>query len=161
MWRRHLPMGAVMLSLALAVLGCDDDEPSGPVVSAGAENTGQSCTSSSQCYAWLDGAALRGESVCLDRVPGGYCSHQCTSDADCCAIPGECKTAHPQVCAPFESTSQNICFLSCEEKTAEQAGVWTQGQPWDGDAYCGTYAHAGFRCRSTGGGSSNRKVCVP
>ena len=31
----------------------------------------------------------------------------------------------------------------------------------DPTAYCGRYAAQSFTCRSTGGGSENRKVCFP
>ncbi|MCC6552044.1 MAG: hypothetical protein IT372_03350 [Polyangiaceae bacterium] len=44
------------------------------------------------------------------------------------------------------------CFLSCE--AAEIGSL-------DPDAYCDEFAHRGFGCRSSGGGSANRKVCVP
>jgi hypothetical protein len=122
------------------------------------EQTGQSCTVAtvSQCYSQLDGAALMGGApVCIDRVNGGYCTHLCNADTDCCAIAGECRTAYPQVCAPFESTGMKYCFLSCEDAVFADAGVTSA------DSFCGTYAHLGFSCRSTGGGSQNRKVCVP
>jgi hypothetical protein len=76
------------------------------------------------------------------------------TDADCCAIPGECKTPHPQVCSPFESAGQKYCFLSCENAVVSQSG-------YDESVYCSTYAHSAFGCRSSGGGSENRKVCVP
>jgi hypothetical protein len=46
------------------------------------------------------------------------------------------------------------CFLSCDNVPGD-AGVT------DADAFCHTYANAQFSCRSTGGGSQNRKVCVP
>jgi hypothetical protein len=44
------------------------------------------------------------------------------------------------------------CFLSCEDRLL--GGL-------DPNVYCATYAYAGFNCRSTGGGSLNRKVCTP
>lgn len=127
-----LPAGALLL----ATCGDDDDD-----------RVGSSCTQASQCFASLQGE-LRGDAVCLDRVQGGYCTHNCSTDADCCAVAGECPNGRDQVCGPFESTGLRLCFLSCEGES-------------DGDAFCARYAHAGFRCRSTGGGSANRKVCVP
>jgi hypothetical protein len=141
---------SALLILGLAVFGCDsdDDMPIG-------EHAGQSCSSASQCYAQLDGAALQGgPAYCLDRVPGGYCTHECVTDADCCAIMGECRTPQPQVCAPFESTGLRLCFLSCENNIVSPSGL-------DEATYCSTYAHQSFGCRSTGGGADNRKVCVP
>jgi hypothetical protein len=48
-----------------------------------------------------------------------------------------------------------FCFLSCEDEDLADVGYD------DGNAYCGYYAHSAFSCRSTGGGSENRKVCVP
>lgn len=129
--------------------GGDDAPPPG-------EQTGQSCTSAAQCFPDIpDGGLKGGGPVCIDRVTGGYCTHTCTTDADCCAVPGECKTGYPQVCSPFESTNKIMyCFLSCEE-LPNDAGVTS------GDAFCTTYAHKAFGCRSSGGGPENRKVCVP
>jgi hypothetical protein len=129
---------------------CSDNAPA-----PGGEQTGQSCTSVAQCFPDTHDAALQGgPAVCLDNVTGGYCTHICTTDADCCAVPGECRTGYPQVCSPFESTNMKYCFLSCESVPGD-AGVT------DANAFCGAYAHAGFGCRSTGGGSQNRKVCMP
>ena len=121
-----------------SLAGCGDDDDG---------IVGSACTQASQCYEGLQGD-LQGEAMCLDRVENGYCTHACSSDADCCAVPGECPNERAQVCGPFESTGLSLCFLSCEGEG-------------EGDAYCARYAHAGFRCRSTGGGSQNRKVCVP
>jgi len=140
----------------LAVVGvwmpfaCGDD--SGPPVG---EQTGQSCTSAAQCFLDAHDAALQGgATVCLDKVTDGYCTHVCTVDADCCAVPGECRTSYRQVCSPFESTNTKYCFLSCEVVPGD-------ADVNDADAFCGAYAHAGFGCRSSGGGSQNRKICVP
>jgi hypothetical protein len=67
-----------------------------------------------------------------------------------------------QVCAPFESTGQKMCFLSCEadDVRAADAGAHDAGVSAD-TAYCTTYASAAFSCRSTGGGRENRKICAP
>jgi len=91
----------------------------------------------------------------LDRVPNGYCTHHCAADADCCAVPGECHANVAEVCAPFESTGEMTCFLSCEDADLKAFGFT------DSTAFCQQYANAAFICRSTGGGSKNRKVCVP
>ncbi|HKQ70836.1 MAG TPA: hypothetical protein VJT73_15925 [Polyangiaceae bacterium] len=143
-----LAMLAMVVTLPLA---CGSDPPP-----PAAETTGSACAVATDCYPGVDGATLMGgAAVCMDRVAGGYCTHVCAADTDCCALPGECKTAHPQVCAPFESTGMKFCFLSCEKADVTASGV-------AGDAaFCGTFAHVGFSCRSTGGGSENRKVCVP
>ena len=63
--------------------------------------------------------------------------------------------AHPEVCAPFESTPDMYCFLSCEDADLQTANAT------DADTFCHTYAGPSFGCRSTGGGSKNRKVCMP
>ena len=126
------------IAAVCAFLSCGDDDGDG---------VGSACLEASQCYASVRGR-LEGEAICLDRVEGGYCTHECKNDDDCCAIPGECPNRREQVCGPFESTGLQLCFLSCEDEK-------------DGDAYCSRYAHAGFRCRSTGGGAKNRRVCVP
>jgi hypothetical protein len=126
------------------------------------ENTGQSCTQPSDCYAGLDAGSLKGAVQCLDRVTGGYCTHLCEKDEDCCAVSGECKSGFKQVCSPFESTGQKMCFLSCEatDIRASDAGA-PDGGTLDETTYCTTYATSEFACRSSGGGSGNRKVCVP
>ena len=77
------------------------------------------------------------------------------ADTDCCAIPGECPQAFAEVCAPFESTGMMECFLSCEDDAVTASGLA------DSTTFCQKYANAAFICRSTGGGSKNRKVCVP
>ena len=88
-------------------------------------------------------------------VTGGYCTHQCTADSDCCAAAGECPYSYAEVCAPFESMAGMRCFLSCEDADLKKANAT------DADVFCHTYASAAFNCRSTGGGSKNRKVCLP
>jgi hypothetical protein len=115
------------------------------------EHAGSACAAPGDCYKGLK-TAPKGEILCLTRVEGGYCTHLCTAKTDCCAVEGECKTGIAQTCAPFESTGQQMCFLSCEP-----ADIGTQ----DGNAYCQQNAHKSFLCRSTGGGSANQKVCVP
>jgi hypothetical protein len=147
---RNISM-AVAFSMAAAwPIACGNDDP--PPL----EQTGQACSNASQCYTGTDGAALMGgPAVCMDRVPGGYCTHICTQDSDCCAVPGECRTAFPQVCSPFESLPDHYCILSCEDVVLADAGAT------DANVFCATYAHAGFSCRSSGGGVTNRKVCVP
>ncbi|MCP4678421.1 MAG: hypothetical protein GY854_23490 [Deltaproteobacteria bacterium] len=130
---------------AVAV-GCNDDNDD----DNGLEETGESCQTAEECYDGFERDAFTGDIVCMDRVENGYCTHHCVNDDDCCAIPGECKTSRPQVCGPFESTGEKFCFLSCENL---DAGVE--------ENYCQLYAHPNFICRSTGGGSENRKVCVP
>lgn len=116
------------------------------------EHVGQPCESPADCYPDVDHAALAGEVECLAKVEGGYCTHLCEVDDDCCAIEGECVSGYPQVCAPFENQANKRCFLSCEGSDVGDLNP---------DEYCRTYAHPSFGCRSSGGGSENRKVCVP
>ncbi len=131
---------ACLCCFALTVIGCNGNNNIG-------SETGNSCGVVDDCYKDLDPATLSGAVICLDRVSDGYCTHLCAVDADCCGADGECDDdAAPQVCAPFESTGQRMCFLSCE------------GEPED---YCGEYLSSDFGCSSTGGGSENRKVCSP
>lgn len=155
------------LGVAAACGGSDDAKVESTPSDAGArtpENTGKSCAGPVDCYPGIDAGALQGEVQCLDRVTGGYCTHLCKTDADCCAVPGECDTNLRQVCAPFESTGLMMCFLSCEEEDVEKApdaGVVADGGELDDTIFCQTYASSSFKCRSSGGGSKNRKVCVP
>jgi hypothetical protein len=142
---------AWVLAVLVALGGCGDDDDRVPP----GENTGRSCTAADQCYPNVEGDLQGGVAVCLAEVPGGYCTHHCSSDADCCAVPGECGTSHPQVCSPFQATGLTLCFLSCEARDVQAAGVS------DGNTYCQRFAHSSFNCRSTGGGAANRQVCVP
>ena len=136
----------------LLVIGCSSHS-SGP---AGPGATGQSCTAVSQCYPDVDSSTLHGgDAVCMTQFTDGYCTHSCAADTDCCAIPGECPSNLLEVCGPFESTGAMYCFLSCEATDVTAAGMT------DSTTYCQTYANQAFICRSTGGGSQNRKVCVP
>lgn len=141
-----------LLTMWVASAGCGDDTPSpyGP-----AEQTGQTCTTASQCFPDVAPGALQGDAVCVNKVPNGYCTHTCESDVDCCAVPGECRTTFPQACSPFESTGDKYCFLSCEDSDLQNAGYT------DATAFCHAYANAGFTCKSSGGGAQNRKICVP
>ncbi len=131
--------------------GCGSDDNGGPAPT----NTGQACKSVDQCYPEVKAGELVGDAVCLDKVTDGYCTHLCTQDTDCCAAAGECPTKHAEVCAPFESAGDMYCFVSCEDADLKKTTVT------DADVFCHTYAGAAFGCRSTGGGSENRKVCMP
>ncbi len=121
----------------------------------GTSETGRACQAANECYANVAPGALLGVPACLTQVQNGYCTHGCSSDADCCAAANECPDALPEVCAPFESTGALDCFLSCEPDQVTRAGFT------DDTAYCQKYASAAFICRSTGGGANNRKVCLP
>jgi hypothetical protein len=157
----------MLFALGAAVIvgscGGDDNAAPGPAPTPdsgrGVENTGQSCMTIADCYPDLvEGGALKGAVQCLDRVTGGYCTHLCQADTDCCAVMGECKSGFKQVCAPFESTGMMMCFLSCEQADLHAS---PDGGVLDDTGYCQAYASPEFTCRSTGGGKDNRKVCVP
>lgn len=122
-----------------------------------------------QCYSGVTG--ISGEVTCLTKVTNGYCTHTCTKDDECCAASGECLTGVEQVCSPFTNQSAQYCFLSCEDEDIARAiaanadaGYYDGGATEAGsvaDAYCQSYAGASTACRSSGGGSKNRKVCIP
>lgn len=150
---RILRVLVVLSSLGGLFVACGGDPEPIPV-----ENAGSACTNVSQCYPGLDGGTLKGAAQCLTKVTGGYCTHLCTTDADCCAVPGECTQNFKQVCAPFESTGQMMCFLSCEDATVQ---VESSDYAGNTTGFCQAYANAAFGCRSTGGGAKNRKVCLP
>jgi len=116
----------------------------------GAGTAGAACGEALDCYTDVDPEEIQGEVMCLDRVAGGYCTHTCTRDTDCCAAQGECD-GRPQVCAPFEDTGLMMCFLGCGDADIGEG---------DPDGYCHEYASPEFSCRSTGGGANNRKVCA-
>jgi len=151
--------------LAAPACGDDDAVTSGSASGDGPDNTGQECTMPDACYPGVDQSELAGEVECLDRVDSGYCTHQCETDADCCAVAGVCDDNIAYVCGPFESTGLMLCFISCEEADIDASGfgvgVGGGGGGDPADTYCQAKAHAEFICRSTGGGSDNRKVCVP
>ncbi|MCC6215185.1 MAG: hypothetical protein IT376_09970 [Polyangiaceae bacterium] len=163
--RRWRAAGALLALLFLAV-SCGEEESSsgggGGAGGRGPDNTGQSCEAATDCYPSVDAGALAGEVQCLDRVEDGYCTHLCETDADCCAVDGECKTGLRQVCSPFESTGQKMCFLSCEAADlVAPDGGWPDDAGADETLYCQREAGSAFTCRSTGGGAANRKVCLP
>ena len=135
----------------------------------GVEPAGQTCTAPSQCYGGVDGGsdagAIRGEITCLTKVTDGYCTHVCAQDSDCCAAPGECLSGVKEVCSPLENQGAQYCFLSCEDDDIRRALAANADAGVDagagGDDYCRTFAGAATTCRSSGGGSKNRKVCLP
>ena len=142
------------LLLIACLCGCGDDAPgdTGDAGTGSPDQVGQACEAPADCYSGVDQGELVGAVECLDRVQGGYCTHECTGDEDCCAVEGECLTPWPQVCSPFESTGQMLCFLSCESSDVGDE---------DEQAFCQREASPDFICRSSGGGPNNRKVCVP
>lgn len=185
----------VFVPAAVAVYAaCSSDDENASIPPPGASNeagagergfepAGQACTSPTQCYIDLtaDGGAeagtqlaVKGEIHCETKVENGYCTHECTADTDCCAVPGECRTSVKQVCSPFTNTENpKYCFLSCEDEDIRRAiaanadaGGWDGGAvdggaAFDPNAYCYHYASVHATCRSSGGGSQNRKVCIP
>lgn len=146
----------IVAAVIAAACGSDDKDDgkggSGGTGGGSPDNVGSACKVAADCFPKIDAGALLGEVQCLDRTDEGYCTHLCTTDADCCAVDGECKTGLKQVCAPFESTGKMMCFLSCE--SADLGGA-------DADAHCRDNVSPDFGCRSTGGGKLNRKVCFP
>lgn len=152
--------GVLGLGLALLFAGSNCNSNDNPQGDGGTDDgspdqAGAACMVPDDCYPEVDHADLAGQVECLDRVTDGYCTHQCGSDADCCAVEGECVTDLPQVCSPFESSGLYMCFLSCEDADVAAAGADDPG------AFCQHEASPYFICRSSGGGSDNRKVCVP
>jgi hypothetical protein len=78
---------------------------------------------------------------CVEKEGGGFCTWSCTADPDC---DGDQDDDFDFVCAPFESTTGMYCFPACLEGADE-----------------GEDCPGGYGCRSTGGGSDNRKICFP
>lgn len=140
---------------AATIAACSGTTNSGP--GPGSTATGDACTSSAQCYPDVDAGALAGQVTCLTQLQNGYCTHTCQSDADCCQVAGECPFALPEVCAPFESSGQQYCFLGCDATQIASVDAGTT----DPTTYCQRWANATFTCRSTGGGSANQKFCGP
>jgi hypothetical protein len=145
--RTHAVVAILVLS-GVALLACSSG--------GGAQKTGMSCTQATDCYPGVDAGTIAGQVRCLG-LQGGYCSHTCTTDTDCCKAPGECATGIKEVCAPLESNPQTYCFVSCA--AADIAPTPDGGA--DPNAYCRSVAGSTFTCRSTGGGSNNKKFCAP
>lgn len=140
-----------LVGAAVVAVACSSSSSSAP-----ATNTGTACTAASSCYPGLDAGALMGQVQCLTNLQNGYCTHTCTKDADCCAVAGECPAGEAQVCAPLQSAPQTYCFVSCQASAIPASAGTT-----DPNAYCQKLANPTFTCRSTGGGSNNRKFCGP
>ncbi len=149
--RAHLRYASALAALSLLFVysGCGTEVGAAGGGANGA--TGASCKAPVDCYPGVDPATLSGSVACLS-VGAGYCTHTCTSDADCCSAKGECPSGHAEVCSPFQSTGAMYCLLSCE---ASDVGSL------DATTYCTDYANAAFTCRSSGGGAKNRKICAP
>ena len=111
----------------------------------------------SQCYPLVQNqSSIHGAVTCLTQYQGGYCTHTCTSDADCCAVSGECQSGFKEVCSPFENQPTTYCFLSCADADIAAA---PNGGTTDPNAYCQKFGGPSMSCRSTGGGTNNRKFC--
>lgn len=145
---------AILAVAAILSAGCSDDGDGDDSRASGGspEETASSCESAEQCF---DGVSIEGDAICLDRVRGGHCTHTCAADEDCCAAEGECDTGLEQVCSPFESTGEMMCFLSCEREDVDAAELEDEAE------YCQRLVNPDFICRSSGGGANNRKICVP
>ncbi len=144
---------SVVAATSVIIVACSSSTTSN---SPPAQQTGSACTTAATCYPGIDAGALHGQVECLTQLQNGYCSHRCTQDSDCCAVPGECSTGVVEVCAPLQSAPQTYCFLSCES-----ANIPADGGTTDPNAFCQKYANPSFTCRSTGGGANNRKFCGP
>lgn len=142
---KSLRAGLASVAVVAVLVACSNSTP--PV--------GASCTTASTCYPGVDAATLQGTPTCLTQISGGYCTHTCTADTDCCAVSGECPSGYKEVCAPFENQTQAYCFLACDSGSiaASNTGVT------DPNAYCQKYAGPAFTCRSTGGGANNKQFC--
>jgi hypothetical protein len=144
----------VSAGVVIGGLACSSSNNSG----GGTHATGSTCTAPAQCYPGVSPATIKGQVTCLTQLQNGYCTHTCTTDADCCAAHGECMTGFNEVCASVESSPSLYCVLSCD--AADVAAAPNAGTT-DPTTYCKDWANPTFTCRSTGGGSQNRKFCGP
>lgn len=77
------------------------------------------------------------EAACLDKdATLSFCTWACEDDAGCLDF----VEGYAGACASFESEAGTYCFPECGASDA---------------------CPPGYGCRSTGGGSDNRKVCFP
>jgi hypothetical protein len=110
--RRHHPLShahsvassrsSMMLALLLTSAGCGDSSSAAP------PQVGSSCETAVQCYDGLDAGGLSGQVTCLSQVSGGYCTHTCTADTDCCTLAGECSDGRPSCAVPSNRQARNI-----------------------------------------------------
>lgn len=142
-------------ALVVVAVACSG---SNTTVGGPAGQTGNACSSAAACYPGLDAATVQGTVTCLTQVSGGYCTHTCQSDANCCSVPGECVSGLEEVCSPFESQNATYCLLSCSSAAIAAS---PNGGITDPTAYCQKFADPTFTCRSSGGGSNNQKFCGP
>lgn len=112
---------------------------------------GRGCAVAEDCYPGVDRGALP-VIDCVEKFPGGFCTHNCETDEDCCAVAGECADGLVYVCSPYEDDKTRRCFLGCG---AEEIGGG------DGTAYCSQQISPEYVCSSSGGGPENREVCRP
>src|SRR6266478_6357111 len=103
--------------VALTLLFIGSSGSSGCSGGSATPPAGHPCTKDSDCYVGLgpDGGGLQGTIICLTNLQGGYCTHTCTMNSNCCAVSGECPTGIKEVCAPLESQPQTYCFVSCAD----------------------------------------------
>jgi hypothetical protein len=163
--------GAVVAACSGSDTNVTATNPEAGTPGRSAEPAGEACTSPAQCYLGVEAGAVSGEVTCLTKVTNGYCTHTCAGDTECCAVPGECRTNVKQVCSSFENQDKQYCFLSCEDEDIAKAIAANSNDGfYDGgatdaasraDAYCRSFAGVSTSCRSSGGGSKNRKVCLP
>lgn len=97
----------------------------------------------------FEGLEIQGDAICFTQVEGGYCSHTCTSNADCCAVEGECDPAFDYVCTGLEERSGSFCFVACN----------LEGFSGGDQSICDAVAE-GLECRNTGRGVGSQ-VCLP
>lgn len=101
----------------------------------------EACDVVEDCADWIPEGAT---GVCLEKSGGGFCSWECAADDDC-AAPEDDEHPYAYVCSSFESDPALYCFPSCEDEGDTDGEVCPEG----------------FTCRSTGGGSDNRRICFP
>ncbi|HVR00673.1 MAG TPA: hypothetical protein VMT47_00950 [Polyangia bacterium] len=139
----------IVAAFALLLVGCSAGSAAPPA--------GHHCTKDADCYVGLDGGGLQGTIMFLTNLTGGYCTHTCTTDSNCCAVAGERPAGIKEVCAPLESAGQTYCCVSC---AASDVGTTYDGGASD-TTFCHSAAGSTFTCRSTGGGAANKKFCGP
>ena len=105
----------------------------------GGEDIYASCDEAADCGEIAPDSA---EPECVPKENWGFCTWSCTEDSHCSEDGDE---DYDFVCASFEEQTGKFCFPSCREEGTEEEEVCPDG----------------YECRSTGGGSENRRVCFP
>lgn len=156
MKRSLLLVSGLMLSMAVAVGGCGgktNNNADGGVDMAGVEDptlcsgngcVGAPCTTATDCTEGTGGSAVCWTTTLLNNAkylttPGGYCSRECTADADC----GTAK------CVSLPGAGKKYCMAKCSSATRCRKPGYSCAYDGDSGGIC--FPNANFDCNPAAG----------